>query len=261
MICVLGPKGGTGKTLTASNLASRSPQPGTARRRRRPRPPVRRRRARARARARADDLRPRHVGRLARRREARGLPGRRTSRARACCWRRRGPDQAGAVTIEFLRDVYALLRSSYDYVIVDTPPGLHARGDRVDRRSTARLHGRDARLAVAQEHEARARDARADGLRPASASRLVLNRADSQRRHHAATTSTRSSGRDARRARAERPRHRALGQRGRADRAAPAGARRRRRRSAQLAASTVRDARHGRRPPKRRARRLLGGGR
>jgi pilus assembly protein CpaE len=34
------------------------------------------------------------------------------------------PDQASAITIEFLREVYAALRSTYDYVIVDTPPGF-----------------------------------------------------------------------------------------------------------------------------------------
>ena len=34
------------------------------------------------------------------------------------------PDQAGAVTIEFLRDVYALLRATNDFVVVDTPPGF-----------------------------------------------------------------------------------------------------------------------------------------
>jgi pilus assembly protein CpaE len=34
------------------------------------------------------------------------------------------PDHASAITIDFLRDVYAVLRSSYDYVIVDTPPGF-----------------------------------------------------------------------------------------------------------------------------------------
>ena len=34
------------------------------------------------------------------------------------------PEQASHVTVEFLRDVYALLRTSYDYVIVDTPPGF-----------------------------------------------------------------------------------------------------------------------------------------
>jgi pilus assembly protein CpaE len=34
------------------------------------------------------------------------------------------PDHAGAVTVEFLREVYATLRASNDYVIVDTPPGF-----------------------------------------------------------------------------------------------------------------------------------------
>ena len=34
------------------------------------------------------------------------------------------PDQANAITPEFLREVYATLRSSYDYVVIDTPPGF-----------------------------------------------------------------------------------------------------------------------------------------
>lgn len=34
----------------------------------------------------------------------------------------RRPDQAGLVTVEFLRDVYAMLRTTHDVVIVDTPP-------------------------------------------------------------------------------------------------------------------------------------------
>jgi pilus assembly protein CpaE len=34
------------------------------------------------------------------------------------------PDQAGSIKIEFLREVYAVLRGTYDYVIVDTPPGF-----------------------------------------------------------------------------------------------------------------------------------------
>jgi pilus assembly protein CpaE len=36
------------------------------------------------------------------------------------------PDQASVVSVEFLREVYALLRSTYDYLIVDTPPGFTA---------------------------------------------------------------------------------------------------------------------------------------
>ena len=34
------------------------------------------------------------------------------------------PDQASAVTVDFLRDVFAVLRTMSDYVIVDTPPGF-----------------------------------------------------------------------------------------------------------------------------------------
>src|ERR671931_1000923 len=34
------------------------------------------------------------------------------------------PDHAGAITVAFLRDVYSTLRSSFDCVIVDTPPGF-----------------------------------------------------------------------------------------------------------------------------------------
>jgi pilus assembly protein CpaE len=34
------------------------------------------------------------------------------------------PDHAGIIRTEFLRDVYAALRSGHDYVIVDTPPGF-----------------------------------------------------------------------------------------------------------------------------------------
>jgi pilus assembly protein CpaE len=34
------------------------------------------------------------------------------------------PDHASAISTQFLRDVYAALRTSHDYVIVDTPPGF-----------------------------------------------------------------------------------------------------------------------------------------
>ena len=34
------------------------------------------------------------------------------------------PDHAASITVEFLRDVYAVLRASFDFVIVDTPPGF-----------------------------------------------------------------------------------------------------------------------------------------
>jgi pilus assembly protein CpaE len=36
------------------------------------------------------------------------------------------PDQAGALSVDYLRDVYAALRTMSDYVIVDTPPGFTA---------------------------------------------------------------------------------------------------------------------------------------
>ena len=36
------------------------------------------------------------------------------------------PDQASQVTVELIREVYALLREEYDVVIVDTPPGFTA---------------------------------------------------------------------------------------------------------------------------------------
>jgi pilus assembly protein CpaE len=34
------------------------------------------------------------------------------------------PDQAGGISVEFLRDIYAALRTVSDFVIVDTPPGF-----------------------------------------------------------------------------------------------------------------------------------------
>jgi pilus assembly protein CpaE len=34
------------------------------------------------------------------------------------------PDQASSIKIELLRDIFAVLRGTYDYVIVDTPPGF-----------------------------------------------------------------------------------------------------------------------------------------
>ena len=36
----------------------------------------------------------------------------------------RRPDEAGLITVNFLRDVYGLLRATYDFVIVDTPPSF-----------------------------------------------------------------------------------------------------------------------------------------
>jgi pilus assembly protein CpaE len=123
MICVLGPKGGTGKTLTACNLAVALAQAGK-------RSVV------------VDlDLQFGDIG------IALGLSPDRTifdlvqtggsidsdkvedflmehpSGTKALLAPSR-PDQAAAVSVEFLREVYAALRASYDFVVVDTPPGF-----------------------------------------------------------------------------------------------------------------------------------------
>jgi pilus assembly protein CpaE len=123
MICIVGPKGGTGKTLAACNLAVALAQKGK-------RSVV------------VDlDLQFGDVG------IAMGLSPDRTiydlarvgssldpdkaedfvtqhaSGARALLAPSR-PDQAGTVTVEFLRELYAALRARHDYVIVDTPPGF-----------------------------------------------------------------------------------------------------------------------------------------
>jgi pilus assembly protein CpaE len=123
MICVLGPKGGTGKTLTSANLGVGLASAGQ-------RVVV------------VDlDLQFGDVG------LALGLSPERTihdlarsggaldagkvesflvehpSGLRVLLAPTR-PDHAGAVTTEFLREVYAILRASNDFVIVDTPPGF-----------------------------------------------------------------------------------------------------------------------------------------
>ena len=123
MICIVGPKGGTGKTLAASNLVVALAQ--------------KERRALV-----VDlDLQFGDVG------IAMGLNPDRTiydlarvggsldpdkvadfvtdhSSGASVLLAPSRPDQAGTVTVEFLRELYAVLRSRYDYVIVDTPPGF-----------------------------------------------------------------------------------------------------------------------------------------
>jgi pilus assembly protein CpaE len=123
MICIVGPKGGTGKTLTACNLAVALALAGK------------------RAVIVDVDLQFGDVG------IALGISPERTlydlalsggsqdadkldqflvphsSGARALLAPTR-PDQAGAIHVNFLRDVYAGLRAGNDFVIVDTPPAF-----------------------------------------------------------------------------------------------------------------------------------------
>jgi pilus assembly protein CpaE len=123
MICILGPKGGTGKTLTACNLSVSLSEKGYKV-------------------AVVDlDLQFGDVG------LALGLAPEKTvydlaksggsldgdkleayltthpSGVRVLMGPTR-PDHAGVVSSEFLREVYATLRATHDYVIVDTPPGF-----------------------------------------------------------------------------------------------------------------------------------------
>ena len=123
LIVVLGPKGGTGKTLTSANLAVALAQRGMRT-------------------AIVDlDLQFGDVGLCM------GLPPDLTmydlalaggtidvekldaylvmhpSGARALLAPNR-PDQAGTITVSMLQDVYGALRSEFDYIVIDTPPGF-----------------------------------------------------------------------------------------------------------------------------------------
>ena len=123
LVCVLGPKGGTGKTLTASNLAVGLATAGKTV-------------------ALVDlDLQFGDVGLSLGLRPERTLSdlarsggsidaekldayyAKHPSGVRVLLAPTR-PDHAGLVTVEFLRDLYAVLRSTNDFVIVDTPPGF-----------------------------------------------------------------------------------------------------------------------------------------
>jgi pilus assembly protein CpaE len=123
MVCILGPKGGTGKTLTASNLAVTLAKGGE------------------RVVLVDLDLQFGDVG------LALGVSPEKTiydlaksggsidmekletyltphvSGVRVLLAPTR-PDQASFVSTDLLRDVFSLLRSNYDYVVVDTPPGF-----------------------------------------------------------------------------------------------------------------------------------------
>jgi pilus assembly protein CpaE len=125
LVCILGPKGGTGKTLTATNLAVAFAQRGQ--------------------RVALIDL-DLQFGDVA---LCLGLPPERTvydlaqspgaldydkldaflamhsAGVRTLIAPRR-PDQASAVGAELLREVYSILRLHFDWVVVDTPPGFTA---------------------------------------------------------------------------------------------------------------------------------------
>ena len=123
MVVVIGPKGGSGKTLTATNLAAALAVAGSSV-------------------VVVDlDLQFGDVG------LALGLAPHKTiydllaaggsmdaeklaaflveheSGARALLAPRR-PDQAGRITVDFLREIYGLLRATHEFVIIDTPPAF-----------------------------------------------------------------------------------------------------------------------------------------
>jgi pilus assembly protein CpaE len=123
MICVLGPKGGTGKTVTSTNLAAALAAGGK--------------------RVAVMDLdlqfgdlalcmgvRPETTifdlatspGSLdADKLEAYLVPHESGARVLVAPTR---PDQASVITVEFLREIYAILRATSDFVVVDSAPGF-----------------------------------------------------------------------------------------------------------------------------------------
>jgi pilus assembly protein CpaE len=123
LICVLGPKGGTGKTLTASNLGVALAAEGHTV-------------------CLVDlDLQFGDLGLVLGLRPERSIfdlvasGGTLDSEKLGAFLTRHDsgvqvllaptrPDQASAVTPEFLRDLYAVMRRRFDYVVVDTPPGF-----------------------------------------------------------------------------------------------------------------------------------------
>jgi pilus assembly protein CpaE len=123
LICILGPKGGAGKTLTATNLAVSLANQGHST-------------------VIVDlDLQFGDVGLALGLKPERTIYdlatssgsldqekldsylGRHDSGARVLLAPVR-PDQAAAVKVEFLREVLTMLRATHDYVVVDTPPGF-----------------------------------------------------------------------------------------------------------------------------------------
>jgi pilus assembly protein CpaE len=125
LVCILGPKGGTGKTLTSTNLSVSLAQRGQS--------------------VALIDL-DLQFGDVA---LCLGLPPERTvydlaQSPGSLDWDKlqaflaahssgvstliapRRPDQASAVGAELLREIYGILRANFDWVVVDTPPGFTA---------------------------------------------------------------------------------------------------------------------------------------
>ena len=141
------------------------------------------------------------------------------------------PDQASAVTVDFLRDVYAALRSMFDYVIVDTPPGFTPEViASIDSSSDVCMVGMLDSLSL-KNTKLGLETLDLMGYDRRRTSRSSSTARDSARRDHARRRRRRHRPR-ARRVRPERPRDPALGQRRHADRDLTRSGPRRRRRSA-----------------------------
>jgi pilus assembly protein CpaE len=100
LVCILGPKGGTGKTLTSTNLSVALAQRGEK--------------------VALVDLDLQFDWDKLQAFIAVHSSGVHTLIAP------RRPDQASAVGAELLREIYSILRQNYDWVVVDTPPGFTA---------------------------------------------------------------------------------------------------------------------------------------
>jgi pilus assembly protein CpaE len=125
MICVLGPKGGTGKTVTSSNVAVAVASAGH-------RVAVMDLDLQFGDLALCMSVRPETTifdlanspGTLdAEKLESYLVPHESGARVLVAPTR---PDQASVITVEFLREVYAILRATHDFVVVDTSPGFTA---------------------------------------------------------------------------------------------------------------------------------------
>ena len=181
----------------------------------RPRPPVRRRRAVPRPAAGEDGVRPRPVAGRARLGQAPGVHGAplvRRAHADRAATPRSGERRRSRAPARDLRDPAPELRLGRRRHAA----GLHGRGHHVDRPLDGHRHGRDARLALAEEHEARARDPRAHEVRPRP--HLPAPEPRAQPRRDQPVGRRGGAGTNARRLHPVRPRDPAHGERGNPDR-------------------------------------------